>query len=231
MKWHNNFYSNGRENKQLLYKPFANLQLSLKNPPPQTCLPVTSGERSEVPDVEHETEIFRKAMAGVTPLTRDKEKVVDLHRKHPPLPAKRSEREEVMERLKRLVETGEGFVVSLTPEYIEGTGRHIHAEYARRLHMGEFSIKSHIDLHGLSVNRAKEVFDEFMHRVIKRGESGILIIHGRGLSSPGEPVLKRKVVEWLTSGPWKKWVFAFASARSCDGGAGATYVLLKSRPR
>jgi DNA-nicking Smr family endonuclease len=28
----------------------------------------------------------------------------------------------------------------------------------------------------------------------------------------------------------RKWVIAFSSARSCDGGAGATYVLLRQRP-
>jgi len=27
-------------------------------------------------------------------------------------------------------------------------------------------------------------------------------------------------VEWLTHGAWRKWVVAYASARSCDGGAG-----------
>jgi len=58
----------------------------------------------------------------------------------------------------------------------------------------------------------------------------VMIIHGRGLSSPSEPVLKTRVFQWLQSGPWRKWVMAFASARWCDGGAGATYVLLRKRP-
>jgi DNA-nicking Smr family endonuclease len=58
----------------------------------------------------------------------------------------------------------------------------------------------------------------------------VLIVHGRGLSSPAKPVLKTKVIEWLTCGPWRKWVIAFTSARSFDGGAGATYVLLRQRP-
>jgi DNA-nicking Smr family endonuclease len=58
----------------------------------------------------------------------------------------------------------------------------------------------------------------------------ILIIHGRGLSSPAGPVLKTKVIQWLTTGPWRRWVMAFASARLCDGGAGATYVLLRRQP-
>ncbi|MCX7816922.1 MAG: Smr/MutS family protein [Syntrophales bacterium] len=218
---------NIRDDNQLLFKPFAKLPLPIIRRTSQTDPALTHREDIEVSDQQQEAEIFRNAMVDVKPITRDKEKIVITQRKCPPLLVKKDESKEVMEKLKRLVETGEGFIVSLTPEYIEGTGKNVHAEYARRLHMGEFSIKSHIDLHGLTVNRAKEAFDNFMRSVIKRGEFGVLIIHGRGLSSPGEPILKRKVVEWLTSGPWKKWVFAFASARSCDGGAGATYVLLK----
>jgi DNA-nicking Smr family endonuclease len=62
------------------------------------------------------------------------------------------------------------------------------------------------------------------------GKRSVLIVHGRGLSSPSKPVLKAKVYEWLTSGQWRKWVIAFSSARSYDGGTGATYVLLRQRP-
>jgi len=62
------------------------------------------------------------------------------------------------------------------------------------------------------------------------GKRAVLIVHGRGLSSPGEPVLKNKVREWLTRTAWRKWVIAFTSAQSYDGGTGATYVLLRHRP-
>ena len=52
----------------------------------------------------------------------------------------------------------------------------------------------------------------------------------QGRSPITHNVLKTKVKEWLTSGPWRKWVIAFTSARACDGGTGATYVLLRQRP-
>jgi DNA-nicking Smr family endonuclease len=42
---------------------------------------------------------------------------------------------------------------------------------------------------------------------------GVLIINGQGLS-PTEPVLKKKVIEWLTTGSWRKQIFAYARARS-----------------
>jgi DNA-nicking Smr family endonuclease len=137
---------------------------------------------------------------------------------------------ETLQQLNSLVESGEGFVVANTSEYIEGTGYHIHPEIAKRLHRGDFSIQSHIDLHGLGVEDARDAFEKFLKDAVTTGKRAVLVVHGRGLSSANQPVLKTKVIEWLTRGPWRKWVIAFSSARSCDGGAGASYVLLRRRP-
>ncbi len=80
------------------------------------------------------------------------------------------------------------------------------------------------------VEEAKDIFEEFMKEAILNGDRCVLIIHGRGLSSKHEPVLKNKVREWLEKGPYRKYVLAYCSARPCDGGLGATYVLLSSKP-
>jgi DNA-nicking Smr family endonuclease len=69
-----------------------------------------------------------------------------------------------------------------------------------------------------------------MREAVATGKRAVLIIHGRGLSSPALPVLKTRVAEWLTTGYWRKWVVAFTSARRCDGGSGASYVLLRRNP-
>jgi len=182
---------------------------------------------------EEERVIFLEAMEDVAPLIKGKEREILRDKPIGPFPGAPvvDENREALEQLTKLVTTGEGFILSLTPEYIEGTGYNVHSEYARRLHAGDFSIQAHIDLHGLTVVEAKEIFDGFMQEAVMTGKAGVLIIHGRGLSSPAEPVLKKKVVEWLTSGVWRKRVFAYASARSCDGGTGATYVLFRPRAR
>jgi DNA-nicking Smr family endonuclease len=135
-----------------------------------------------------------------------------------------------MGRLSDLVKYGRGFVIADTPEYIEGTGYDIHPSVARRLHQGNYSIQAYVDLHGLLVNDAQEAFEKFLKWAVTEGKTGVLIVHGRGLSSPDEPVLKKKVIEWLSHKRWRKWIVAYASARACDGGAGATYVLLRRRP-
>jgi DNA-nicking Smr family endonuclease len=132
--------------------------------------------------------------------------------------------------LEDLVRGGEGLIISDTAEYMEGLGHGVNPEIVKRLHQGDFSIQVHLDLHGLGVRKAHEAFEEFLKEALLAGNRAVLIIHGRGRSSRDQPVLKTKVREWLTSGPWRKWVIAFTSARACDGGAGATYVLLRQRP-
>jgi DNA-nicking Smr family endonuclease len=178
---------------------------------------------------ELEEELFKKAMEGVTPVSAGKyiEKIFQCE-----LPEGTRDKEdaEVLEKLRDLVEYGKGFNVADTPEYIEGTGYNVPVAVARRLHRGDYSIQAFVDLHGLLVEDAKEVFEKFIKWAVTTGKTGVLIVHGRGLSSPSEPVLKKKVVEWVTRGPWRKWVAAYSSARRCDGGAGATYVLLRPRP-
>jgi len=179
---------------------------------------------------EIEEELFQRAMDGVRPIFGKNRIDYGGRVKKTPPEIMKKEEEEALRKLENLIKSGKGFNVSDTPEYIEGTGYHVHPEIAKRLHKGDFSIQAYVDLHGLVVEEAKDVFDKFLKWATTTRKQGILIIHGRGLSSPSEPVLKRKVIEWLTRGPWRKWVIAYASARKCDGGAGATYVLLRLRP-
>ena len=186
-------------------------------------------EMEQEPESENEETLFSRAMEGVTRIPRPNFVARGFQR----LPSEKTEDQsdtEPLLKLKDLVQHGMGFEVADTPEYIEGTMYHVHPEIARRLHQGDFSIQADINLHRFKVADAREAFERFVKWAVATGKTGVLIVHGRGLSSPSEPVLKQKVVEWLTRGPWRKWVVAYATARSCDGGAGATYVLLRRRP-
>jgi DNA-nicking Smr family endonuclease len=56
----------------------------------------------------------------------------------------------------------------------------------------------------------------------------VLIVHGRGHNSKDQiPVLKSRLANWLARGQWARLILGFTSARPCDGGAGALYVLLR----
>src|SRR4030042_3040079 len=110
---------------------------------------------------ELEEELFKKAMEGVRPVSGGKyiERIFQCE-----LPEGTKDREdaEVLGKLRELVESGKGFNVADTPEYIEGTGYNIHPSVARRLHRGDYSIQAYVDLHGLLAEEAKEVFEKFL---------------------------------------------------------------------
>ena len=189
--------------------------------------------RSESPepatDPETDRALFEAAMADVERITQNICAKQHLQKSDAAVSEQPDESETLLH-LQELIETGKGFVVADTPEYIEGIGYNANHEVAKRLHNGQFSIQGHIDLHGLTVESARQAFEDFLKESIATGKRMVLIIHGRGLSSPAKPILKSKVIKWLTTGLWRKWVMAFTSARLCDGGAGATYVLLRKRP-
>jgi DNA-nicking Smr family endonuclease len=179
---------------------------------------------------ESDEELFMRHISGVSPLSSSKEHEPRLPGPLSGPPSAGDPDAVALELLKQLIEGGGGFVVSHTGEYIEGTGYGIHPDMAKRLHSGEFSIQAHLDLHGMLAEEADEALDDFLARSLTLGLRAVLVVHGRGRSSKNEPVLKNRVIYRLTKGAWRKWVIAFSSARSCDGGAGATYVLFRDRP-
>lgn len=215
------------------FKPFKHLGRLLKI----ESLPLFPGtellESVETHDAEvpqSERDLFKEAMSGVAPIVQDKYSPDgDLAEVSAPKEPCRTGCD-VLRRLDDLVQSGDGFIVADTPEYHEGVGHCVHPRATRHLHGGRFSIQAHIDLHGLSAPEAEQAVDDFLREAIHSGKRAVLVVHGRGLSSPRRPVLKTKVRDWLTRGTWRKWVMAFTSARLCDGGAGATYVLLRQRP-
>ena len=215
-----------------IYRPFERLKVLLEKE--SFVLKNNAAEPpSESPDAEMDAQddraLFEKAMADVERISQNICAELNYPKCLVSEPDQTDDTEALLH-LERLVETGKGFVVADTAEYVEGIGYNVNREVAKRLHKGEFSLQGHIDLHGLTVEDARQVFEHFLKESIATGKRMVLIVHGRGLSSPAAPILKSKVIEWLTTGPWRKWVMAFTSARLCDGGTGATYVLLRKRP-
>lgn len=214
------------------FRPFKDLdrllrrkKVALKSAPPPDPAPAAEPALSP----QQEAELFKEAMADVTPLAFDR---------YWELPKQRvsfecfqdDEERQTVEALNRLIESGQGFVVADTSEYMEATAPGVASEIARQLHSGRYSVQDYVDLHGLTAREADEVLHAFIKRAISEGKRTVLVVHGRGLTSPRTPVLKHKVYLWLTRGPLRKHVIALTSARSCDGGAGATYVLLRRTP-
>lgn len=120
--------------------------------------------------------------------------------------------------------------VTNMPEYMVGYAEGTSPITLEKLKNGEFSIQKNLDLHGLSIEDAKLAFEEFIGDSIKEGLNCVKVVHGRGLKSKSIPVLKESLKIWIIRAMNRKWVTAFSSARMCDGGPGATYILLKKIP-
>lgn len=177
------------------------------------------------PDLDEE-ETFLKAVADVTPLGSDLETAQSqAHSKPPPL---EDEELEVLAQLADLVTGSLPLDIRDTDEYVQGGRPDLNPDILHRLSQGRFPVADHLDLHGLTLSQAKSEVEGFFNESRRMGHRCVLIIHGRGLSSPdGRPVLKPHLVSWLSKTGLRKHVLAFTSARSYDGGAGAVYVLLR----
>ena len=115
-----------------------------------------------------------------------------------------------------------------TQEYVEWVSPEYRDTIIQELHAGRFSVQSFLDLHGCTVAEAEDEFALFMDESFKKGLRCVKIIHGRGLRSVKGPQIKAWIVKRL-EGHYRKDLIAFVTARQCDGGLGALYVLLRKK--
>lgn len=85
-----------------------------------------------------------------------------------------------------------------------------------------------LDLHGLAVREAVQATERFLGACASRGLEKVLIIHGKGNHSRGEPVLGRAIRQCLERHPLAG---AFGKADRMSGGRGALWVFLRQRSR
>jgi len=89
----------------------------------------------------------------------------------------------------------------------------------------ELKSQAVLDLHGMSSLEAEEALDRFIRGARARGLAKVLIVHGKGLHSPGQPVLQRVVQNYLEKCPYTG---AFGRAGRMEGGRGATWALIRA---
>jgi DNA-nicking Smr family endonuclease len=170
-------------------------------------------------------EIFLEAMADVREIREFRE----IPLASPTCVVPRSVRGDGDRDVLRQIVNGEKKIrLSDTGEYMEWSSTHIRKDITKKLHEGGFSVQDCIDLHGMTRNEAEEALNRFFSEAVRKRLFCIKVIHGRGLRSPQGPVLKEAFRGWL-DGSFRKWVLAYATARGCDGGLGATYILLKAQ--
>jgi DNA-nicking Smr family endonuclease len=180
--------------------------------------------------VEDDAAAFLREMAGVRPIRGNEPPRVSPAAPEPASRAPQTDEAEVLAELSDLVAGQLGFDISQTTEYLQGHVVGLDPRLIRRLRDGELAFQAHLDLHGHTAAEARVALDRFLADAIGRGLRCVLVVHGRGLNSENRsPVLKKSVSTWLSQGTWARWVLAFTSARPCDGGLGALYVLLRRK--
>lgn len=95
----------------------------------------------------------------------------------------------------------------------------------KKLKQGHTPWQQGLDLHGFSVDQARDDLSLFIRDAYRERSRCVLVVHGKALNADGAPpVIKSCVNDWLRQFPQ---VLAFVSAQPRDGGTGAVYVLLK----
>src|SRR5437016_1412245 len=205
-----------------LNTPFAGLGERLRTLPRPAPPPPPPAPRAEEPN------LFAHAMEGVVPLPRERAARVD-----GPAPAGAartpvSEEAEALAALSDLTRGATRFDITDTREYVEGAIVGLDPRVLRRLRRGDFAWQDHLDLHGMTSETARVAVDRFLADSVALGHRCVLIVHGRGHNSKDQtPVLKERLKSWLARGRTARIVLGFTTARPCDGGAGALYVLLR----
>ncbi len=190
-----------------------------KSQDPEPLVAVTDSEPSD-------EETFNEAMTDVNRVCWRH----DLHPNSQPVTSLFIDNSEIEER--RLMQAAMDGNWPMTildhPEYIEGWIGVAGKRFLPKLRNGLYSIQGQIDLHGLNRVDAQTAVEEYIIRMSRDRSCCIKIIHGRGINSPTDKAtLKESLQRLLSTRRMSRYVVAYASAPSCDGGVGAVYVLLR----
>jgi DNA-nicking Smr family endonuclease len=222
------------------HAPFGELKMQLqevgKTPLPTSPAPSPppSRPKTQLPSnaqAKQEQALFLAEMAGVKPLPTDQRGHVE-KRRHPRQRVRGDgDAIDALADLRDLVEGRGTFTIQHTDEYVEGVAPGVDRLLAQRLHRGDFAVQAHLDLHGYTVDEAKDAVHSFLTNAYMSGRRCVRLVHGRGRNSrDNRPVLKEQAQLWLSHGRLSRLVLAFATAPITDGGAGAVYVLLRREP-
>jgi DNA-nicking Smr family endonuclease len=198
---------------------------------PKTLPPVSPVVEKPAPVVAEpldDESVLRRALEGVRPLHANGKRSSRVPLEPTLTHTIVDEDAEVVALLSDLVSGQAPFDITESDEYVEGYRVGLDPRLVSQLRRGEFAVQAHFDMHGMIQSAAKEALKEFIIASVRKGLRTVLVVHGRGLRSPGgHSVLKHASAGWLSHGAIGGHVLAFTSARTADGGAGATYVLLK----
>lgn len=163
--------------------------------------------------------LFRSAMADVTPIKPDNK--IKRH-----TTAKKTTPYYRPDKLDNAIDDvfSDSEIIQDCPAILEFSRPGLPFKTQKKLRLGKNPVERILDLHGLTVDKARSALTRFLGECEMTGIRHVIIIHGKGFRSKDKPVIKAMLNRWLRA---VDNVLAFHSAQPKDGGNGAVYVLLK----
>lgn len=99
----------------------------------------------------------------------------------------------------------------------------------RRIRRGQNEIDARLDLHGHTQDTAHRELIDFVLRQAALNARCVLVITGKGRLGTG--ILRSRLFDWIADPSLRPVIAGYAQAHPRHGGAGATYIFLRSASR
>lgn len=166
-----------------------------------------------------DTDLFREAVSGVTPLG-------DRQRVGAPKSADKARRSASAAATSPPASAKSELAVERAGDEIRARSAGVNRRQLADLRKLTFSRAETLDLHGLGAAAARDRLRAFVAKAAAAGTRHLLVITGKGRRSEAGPVLRDLAVAEL-SGPLAQHVAGFTSASRRQGGTGALCLLLR----
>jgi DNA-nicking Smr family endonuclease len=174
---------------------------------------------------DNDSALFKAELRGVKPIKHDR---ADTGKAKPDRKQLASLRQAATARVDTVKVDGlsDQFVIDVGPEdplYWAANG--VQESQMRKLKLGQIGFDGSLDLHGMTVEKARDTLWEFLAEASKLEVRCVRITHGKAVRVDGrKPMIKSHVNTWLRQHPQ---VLGFTSCVAKHGGTGAAYVMLK----
>ncbi|MFC0667009.1 Smr/MutS family protein [Azotobacter chroococcum] len=170
--------------------------------------------------------LFQSALHGVKPLRQDDRADTGApQRDHRQIASRRQAAMQQVE-AQKVDGLSDQFVIDVAAEDDLHWARDgVQEGQMRKLRAGQITFEGSLDLHGMTVEKARETLWGFLAEATRLEVRCVRVTHGKAARLDGRrPMVKSHVNTWLRQHPQ---VLGFASCLPRHGGTGAVYVLLK----
>ena len=113
------------------------------------------------------------------------------------------------------------------PPLTSGVAAGVDGRTVTRLKRGQIRPEGRLDLHGLALDQAHRAVSAFIERCAGQGLRCVIVITGKGKVGEVSGTIRTELPRWLNLPATRGRILAIAQAQPRDGGAGASYILLR----